>query len=541
MPDTAADPVRLQMRGVSKRFGATVALADVDLSVRAGEVHALIGENGAGKSTLMKVLSGAIQPDAGRMQLDGEAYSPRNPAEGRRAGVAMIYQELSLAPHLSVMENIVLGAEPVVGPFISRRQARETAARALAKAGRGDLPLSRPVSRLPIADQQIVEIARAVAADCRVLVLDEPTSSLGAADTEHLFALVDRLRADGYAIVYISHVLEEVSRISDRYTVLRDGRVVGGGSTADADVSEIITMMVGRSVRELYPRSPREPGEVVLEVDNLRGERAPTSATLTLRRGQVIGIAGLVGAGRTELLRAIFGLDPVVQGRVRVGLYSRESSPDMHVRQEEPRRSRSGLGLFSRLQTQDSRLGRTPDQRWRQGVGFVSEDRKVEGLATNLNVADNITLAALERLGPVGLLSPTRQRREARAWIDRVAIKCGSTQQLVDDLSGGNQQKVAIARLLFADVDVLLLDEPTRGIDVGSKAQLYQLIDDLASGGADQPPKAILMVSSYLPELLGVCDHVAVMCRGVLGPARPVGELNEHALMVEATGMDGRP
>ena len=530
MADTAADPVRLRMRGVSKRFGATVALADVDLSVRAGEVHALIGENGAGKSTLMKVLSGAIQPNAGRMQLDGSAYRPRNPAEGRRAGVAMIYQELSLAPHLSVMENIVLGAEPVVGPFISRRQARETAARALAKAGRDDLPLSRPVSRLPIADQQIVEIARAVAADCRVLVLDEPTSSLGSADTEHLFAMVDRLRADGYAIVYISHVLEEVSRISDRYTVLRDGRIVGGGSTADADMNAIITMMVGRSVRELYPRSPREPGEVVLEVDNLHGERGPTSATLTLRRGQVIGIAGMVGAGRTELLRAIFGLDPVVRGRVRVGLYSRESSPDLHARQEEPRRLRSGL-----------EGGSSPDRRWHQGVGFVSEDRKVEGLATNLNVADNITLAALDRLGPAGLLSPTRQRREARAWIDRIAIKCGSTQQLVDDLSGGNQQKVAIARLLFADVDVLLLDEPTRGIDVGSKAQLYQLIDDLASGRAGQRPKAILMVSSYLPELLGVCDHVAVMCRGVLGPARPVDELDEHALMVEATGMDGRP
>jgi len=501
----APDALRLVMRGVCKRFGATIALDGVNLRVGRGEVHALVGENGAGKSTLMKVLSGAHPPDEGRMRLDGQPYRPRDPLDGRRAGVSMIYQELSLAGHLSVMENVLLGMEPTVGPFMDWRRMRQRAGAALREVGLEGVPLDRPVRRLSVAQQQLVEIARSVATDCRVLVLDEPTSSLTSEDTCRLFDLIRRLKSRELAIVYISHFLEEVKQVSDTFTVLRDGRTVGGGVTADAQVDRIIAMMVGREVTRLYPRSRRTPGDVVLEVRSLAGQHYPVEATLTLRRGEVLGIAGLVGSGRTELLRAIFGLDVVRSGRIKV------------------------RGHFGAA---------TPAERWRVGVGLVCEDRKTEGLATGLSIADNITLANLRGLGPWRWVTPTAQDRASRPWIERIPIKCRSSRQAVNDLSGGNQQKVAIARLLHADVDVLLLDEPTRGIDVGSKAQIYQLIDDLAKGEPERgrPPRAILMVSSYLPELLGVCDRIAVMCRGRLGEARAVDEVDERRIMREATG-----
>ena len=501
-------PVRLRMRGVCKLFGATHALAGVDLDVRAGEVHALVGENGAGKSTLMKILAGAHQPDAGRMWLDGQPYQPRSPADGRRAGVAMIYQELSLAPHLSAMENILLGVEPTIGPFVRWGQVRQRAAAALRQLGHPDLPLERPVRRLSVAEQQLVEIARSVAVGCRVLVLDEPTSSLAQPDVRRLLALVGRLKAAGQCVVYISHVLDEVLEISDRFTVLRDGHAVGQGVTGRARVADIIAMMVGRKVDELYPRSPRTPGEVVLEVSGLAGVKLPRCASLRLRRGEVLGIAGLVGAGRSELLRAIFGLDRVRSGAVRVASLTGPAAPD---------------------------------RCWAAGVGLVSEDRRGEGLAAGLSIADNLTLARLRGLGPPGLVLPSRQAGAARSWIARLPIQCRGAGQRVAELSGGNQQKVALARLLHADVEVLLLDEPTRGIDVGSKVEIYRLIDALAAGdpARGRSPRAILMISSYLPELLGVCDRIAVMCRGRLGPARPVGELSEQRIMLEATGAGG--
>lgn len=493
-PTESADSApRLRMQGVHKRFGATIALAGVDLEVRGGEVLALVGENGAGKSTLMKVLSGAHLPDEGDMWLDGQPYRPQNPMDARRAGVAMIYQELSLARHLTVMENILLGMEPTAGPFLRWGEIRRRAAEALAQLGRPDIAPDTPVSRLSVAEQQLVEIARAIAIGCRVLVLDEPTSSLTKRDIACLFDLVRRLKAQGHAIVYISHFLEEVKEITDRFTVLRDGQSVGGGMTADASTDQIIALMVGRTVDELYPRSKRRPGEAILEIEGLCGAPKPQSASLKLHRGEVLGIAGLVGAGRTELLRTLFGLDAVRAGRVRIGAFT-------------------GSG--------------TPNQRWAQGMGMVSEDRKAEGLALNLSIADNLTLS---RLDP--FTSPGAQAASSGRWIERLAIKCRTPRQPVGDLSGGNQQKVAVARLLHHDVDVLLLDEPTRGIDVGSKAQIYQVIDELACSG-----KAVLMVSSYLPELMGVCDRIAVMCRGVLGPAKAVGETTEHQIMLEATG-----
>jgi ribose transport system ATP-binding protein len=502
-PPPSPVPPLLSMRDVHKRFGPTLALRGVDMDLHPGEILALIGENGAGKSTLMKVLSGAHAADRGTMTLAGEPYRPRNPLAARRAGVAMIYQELSIAPDLSVMENVLLGVEPGRGPLIDWRSMRRRAADALREVGRGEINPAARAGDLSLAEQQLVEIARSVALGCRVLVLDEPTSSLTRRDIANLFAMLRRLRSTGIGIVYISHFLEEVRAIADRFTVLRDGASVGGGTPATSSDAQIIKLMVGRDVDELYPRRPHVPGEVVLELDRLAGVRRPREASLSLRRGEVLGIAGLVGAGRTELLRAIFGLDRVGGGSIRVSGYSGAASPT---------------------------------RRWDQGVGFVSEDRKLEGLALGLSIADNVTLSNPRGLGPMGLVLPGRQDRATRPWVQKLSIRCRNPRQRVGDLSGGNQQKVALARLLHHEADVLLLDEPTRGVDIGAKAQIYRLIDELAVGSADRPPAAVLMVSSYLPELLGVCDRIAVMSRGVLGPARPREQWDEHQLMAEAIG-----
>jgi ribose transport system ATP-binding protein len=512
IPHPASSPapgaVRLEMEGVHKRFGATLALRGVDLTARAGEVLALVGENGAGKSTLMKVLSGAHPADQGVMRLDGDRYVPQHPLHARQCGVAMIYQELSLAPHLSVMENILLGVEPRRGPFLDRRSMRGRARAALEEVGIGELPPDACVGDLSIGVQQLVEIARAVALECRVLVLDEPTSSLTQQDIRTLFALIGRLKVRGIAVVYISHFLEEVQEISDRFTVLRDGRTVGGGITRDAATAEIIALMVGRDVEDLYPRSPRVRGEAILAVRGLSGSPKPRDVALDVHRGEVLGIAGLMGSGRTELLRVIFGLDAVKAGDIRVGTFSGAASPRA---------------------------------RWRQGAGMLSEDRKNEGLAVGLSIADNVTLARLEGMGPWRFVLPSRQRAACRPWIEKIPIRCRGADQLVHDLSGGNQQKVALARLLHADVDVLLLDEPTRGVDVGSKAQIYQLIDELALGRPDEgrPARAVLMVSSYLPELMGICDRIAVMARGGLQDIRDRDDWTEHELMMAATGQVG--
>jgi len=495
------------MRGIAKRFGATIALKSVDLSVEPGEIMALVGENGAGKSTLMKVLSGAHAPDDGTMYLDGQSYRPNDPLQARESGVAMIYQELSLAPHLSVMENVLLGIEKSRYGLVQWEAMRDETRKALAAVGLETVEPEIPVNRLSLGQQQLVEIARAVALECRVLVLDEPTSSLSAKDIEKLFQLVHTLSDRGITVIYISHFLEEVRAISHRYTVLRDGESVGGGTTAESSDDNIISLMVGRNVDNLYPRNKHTPCEVALSVERLSGLERPQKVSLELRRGEVLGIAGLVGAGRTEFLETLFGLAPLIEGKVTIGSYAGFADPAL---------------------------------RWSQGVGMVSEDRKSQGLALGLSIADNITLPSLEGLGPRRLVLPSRQATASDPWIRTVPIKCQSAQQQVSDLSGGNQQKVAIARLLHADVDILLLDEPTRGIDVGSKAEIYKVIDSLARGDPEEnrPPKAILVVSSYLPELLGTCDRIAVMSRGRLSQARPVSEWDEHQLMTAAIGQE---
>ncbi|HTQ39087.1 MAG TPA: sugar ABC transporter ATP-binding protein [Pirellulales bacterium] len=492
-PDTV-----LKMENVSKRFGATQALRDVNLEVRAGEVLALIGENGAGKSTLMKILSGAHLPDTGSMTLLSRPYAPRGPQQARLAGVAMIYQELNLAPHLSVEDNILLGQERCRLGLLNRSQGRTVAREALQRLGHGQLDLLSPVGRLSIGMRQVVEIARALASRTQVIVFDEPTSSLARHDVQQLFQTIRSLRAAGLAIVYISHFLEEIRQICDRFTVLRDGASVGTGDVAVATDAQIVSMMVGRSVTELFPKVQHQPGEPILSLNGLSGRRIPREVSLQLRRGEILGIAGLVGAGRTELLRTLFGLDPVRSGKVRVGAFTPAA---------------------------------TPRARIQAGLGLVSEDRKGEGLAQNRSVADNLTYSRLSPYSRWGWLNLRRRDMAVNDWITRMAIKTRGPQQAVTELSGGTQQKVAIARVLHQQADVLLLDEPTRGIDVGTKAEIYRLIGEAAAAG-----KAVIFVSSYLPELMATCDTIGVMSRGRLREIRPVGQWTEEAVLTSAIG-----
>lgn len=496
-----APGARLRMTGISKTFGSTKALQEVDLEVLPGEVHALVGENGAGKSTLMKVLAGALEPDGGAMVLEGRPYAPRGTLEARASGIAMIYQELNLAPDLSVEENILLGVEPTRLGFVRWRDMRARVEEALSLLHHPDIQPGGRVRDLSIGAQQLVEIARALAVKARVVVMDEPTSSLAQADTRVLFEVIGRLRASGVSVIYISHFLEEVREVADRFTVLRDGRAVGTGEVGSTPTAEIIRLMVGRELADVYRRTPHDIGEPVLDLSDLCGKTFPRQASLELRRGEVLGIAGLIGSGRTELVRAVFGLDAVASGEVRV------------------------RGVTT--------TGQAPARMLAHGVGLLSEDRKTEGLAGNLTVADNLVLS---RLGPytrMGLLSRRRVDEAAAVWIERLGIRTRGPGQVVTGLSGGNQQKVAIARLLHQEADVLLLDEPTRGIDVGSKTDVYALIGELAAQG-----KAILWISSYLPELLGVCDTLAVMHRGLVSPKRPVGEWTPEGIMSVATGQD---
>lgn len=489
----------LRVAAVAKRFGATAALSGVDLELRPGEVHAVIGENGAGKSTLMNLLAGTYRADAGEMEVNGMPYAPESPHEARRRGLALIHQELALCPHLTVAENIVLGAEPSRAGVFDRRRAESVAVRLLGEFGHSEIDPGDRVADLPLAARQVIEICRALAADARVVLMDEPTSSFQRADVERLFLLVRQLTAQGIAVLYISHFLEEVREIAQTYTVLRDGRSVDSGTIADASNESLIAQMVGRSMSGLFPpRAPRVPGDVLLHVQGLvaRGVR---EATFELRAGEILGIAGLIGSGRTELVRAMFGLTPIVAGVI----------------------TKRGRTL--------DRPGATPRGRIASGFGYLSEDRKREGLALPLSVTDNITATRLPAVARAGIIDRQRQRAGASALMRALGIRARTPDQSVRSLSGGNQQKVAVARLLFQDADVLLLDEPTRGIDIGSKAQVYEAIVHIAAQG-----KAVLLVSSYLPELFGLCDRLAVMSRGRLLPARPIGEWTPEAVMAVA-------
>lgn len=484
----------LSASAICKRFGGTIALDNVDLLVEAGEIHALVGENGSGKSTLMRILAGSLHADSGSIELGGQPFRPRGPIDARRTGIAMIHQELSICGDLSVAENIVLGVEDTSAGFLNLRDIRATAVKALTTLGYPNLDPDTPAHELSVAMCQVVEIARSVAMQCRLVIFDEPTSSLAQADIDHLFSVVRRLKQNGCAIVYISHFLNEIRELCDTLTVLRDGVNVGSRPTSGISDAEIVKLMVGRDISEMYPRSERTAGRPVLEVKSLSGPEKPENVSLTLRSGEVFGIAGLNGSGRTELLRVVFGLDPIKSGSAHLA---------------------GSAGPV------------TPAKRWSDGMGMLSENRKEEGLLLNLTIAENITMASLSK----SIVNPSELDSAGEVWIEKLRIKCQGPDQPVGELSGGNQQKVALARMLHHGVEVFLLDEPTRGIDVGSKEQIYRLIDELALQG-----KAVLMVSSYLPELLGTCDRIAVMGKGVLSTPVNAQETNQEELMNLAVG-----
>ncbi len=488
----------LRITDVAKRFGATAALASASLEVQPGEVHALLGENGAGKSTLLAVVSGLLRPDAGTIEVDGAPYAPRSPREARERGIALIHQELSLFPHLTVAENVLMGIEPRSRGLFDQGAARQVTREVLDEFGHGDIDPDGRLGRLPIGARQVVEICRAIATRARVVLMDEPTSSLPRADAERLFALIRRLSAAGVAVVYISHFLEETREVASAFTVLRDGRSVGTGSLDSVTNEGLIALMVGRTVRELFPhRAPVPAGPPALEVAGLAAPGL-RHASFSLRRGEVLGIFGLMGSGRSQLVRALFGLARPQGGSVRVAGRERPLVAD-------------------------------PAQRLREGLGYLSEDRKGEGLALPLPVADNVTLTRLSSCSRHGVLDPALQRAQAGERLRELGVRLRGPSQPAGTLSGGNQQKLVFARLLHQQADVLLLDEPTRGIDVASKAQIYEAIARAAAAG-----KAVLMVSSYLPELLGVCDRVAVMCRGRLGVARAASEWTPESMLEAA-------
>lgn len=491
----------LRLADIVKRFGATVALDGAELTVAPGEVHALLGENGAGKSTLLSALGGLLRPDAGRMELEGRPYAPRSPRDARDSGIALIHQELSLFPHLSVAENVLVGTEPARRGLLDRAEARRLTRGVLEEFGHPEIDPDARASSLPLPARQVVEICRAIAVKARVVLMDEPTSSLQRRDVLHLFTLIRRLSESGVAVVYISHFLEEAREVASAFTVLRDGRTVASGRLETVSNDELIAHMVGRTVDTLFRRRDRVASpEVALEVTGLARPPAVREASFSLHRGEVLGVFGLMGSGRTEMVRALFGLDPASAGRVRRG-------------------DQEGPALAS------------PSSRLARGFGYLSEDRKGEGLALPLSVADNVTLTRLDSCSRLGVVDARRQREQAAARTEELHVRLREPGQAVRTLSGGNQQKVALARLLHQEADVLLLDEPTRGIDVASKAQIYEAIGAAAAFG-----RAVLMISSYIPELLGMCDRVAVMSRGRLGAARPVSDWTPESVMEAAIG-----
>ena len=473
----------LELSGIQKKFGGVTALSDGNLSVQAGEVHLLLGENGAGKSTLMKIVAGMMARDGGRMLFQGREVFLRTPYEAAQNGIAMVHQESLLAPHLSVAENIFLGREDALPlGWIKRRRAVELAARLIEKH---HFPLRAEwrVARLSPAGKQMVEICRAIQHGSSVLIFDEPTSSLSAGETEEVFRIVRALREQQMGVIYITHRLEELRAVGDRVTILRDGRTVHTGPLAGVSTDRIIQHMVGREVVSIYQREPFPPGEELLRVEKLCVKQKLKDISLTIRAGEIVGMAGLVGAGRTELCHALFGVDTVSSGKIAV------AGKPVEIR--------------------------SPQAAVAAGIALVTEDRQQTGLALRLPIALNITLANVGAISRAGFLDLARERHAAAESVERLRIRSSSVRQLAGRLSGGNQQKVVIAKWLFRNTRVFLFDEPTRGIDVGAKAEVFEVMNELARSGA-----GILMVSSEMAELLQVADRILVMRQG-----RITGEL----------------
>jgi ribose transport system ATP-binding protein len=491
-----------EMRGIDKRYGVTVALRGVDLTGVAGEVHALVGENGAGKSTLMKVLSGAVQPDEGEVRLDGTPVRIGGPAEARQLGVHAVYQDFSLVPNLSVAENIWLNRRADRGRrwWVDRSRVNRSAERLLDEIGFTGLDVRQPISRLGVSVRQLVEIAKAVVERPRVLILDEPSAVLSREELRRLFGLVRRLTTQGTLVFYVSHRLEEVFEIADRITVLKDGEVVGTVRPQEADEQELIRMMVGRRLEEIYPKRGGAGGEEVLGVEGLGRDGVFADVSFSLARGEIVGVFGLVGSGRTEMARCIFGAEQATSGAMRV-----EGRP------YRPRSPADAIAL---------------------GVAYLTEDRARDGLVLTDTIRDNISLASLRRLGRWGLLDRKAQEELVEAKVREVDIRPPQPSRVVNRLSGGNQQKVMLAKWLLTEGKVLVLDEPTRGVDVSTKVDIYRRIAALAERGV-----GILLISSELPEILGMSERVLVMRQG-----RVVGEFDgaratEEALLAPAAGV----
>ncbi|MGI5163305.1 sugar ABC transporter ATP-binding protein [Spirillospora sp. CA-253888] len=494
-------PPILRVRGLRKGFPGVVALDGVDFDLRPGEVHVLLGENGAGKSTLIKTLSGAHRPDEGEIEVDGRAVEIHSAEDAEKLGIATIYQEFNLVPELTVAENLFLGRQPRRFGLVDRR-AMDTAARDLLKRVGVEVEPGRRMGDLGIARAQMVEIAKALSLDARVLIMDEPTAVLTTGEVERLFAIVRALRDQGVAIVFITHHLEEIPQVGDRVTVLRDGRSVAQ-VPADTPEEELVRLMVGRSIEQQYPRERSKAGEPLLKVRDLGREGVFEGVSFEVRAGEVVGLAGLVGAGRTEVARAVFGADPYDSGEVVV---AGEALPggDVHAAMEA-------------------------------GLGLVPEDRKGQGLVLGADVAENLGMVTLNRAVRGGLVDRAGQRREAAGIAEKLNVRMSGLRQEVRTLSGGNQQKIVIGKWLLADAKVLILDEPTRGIDVGAKVEIYRLINSLTASG-----HAVLMISSDLPEVLGMSDRVLVMARGRLAGALEGEEATQDAVMALAvSGADG--
>ncbi len=495
----------VQMEGIEKSFPGVHALIGAHFELRPGEVHALVGENGAGKSTLMKVLSGIYQKDAGRILYRGQEVEIPSPRAAQQLGISMIHQELNLMPHLSVAQNVFIGREPRKGlPFWLDEPAINGQTQKLFDHMHLKIDPRTRVSELTVAKQQMVEIAKALSFNSSVLIMDEPTAALTESEIDELFRSIDDLRKAGAGIVYISHRLEELKRISDRITVMRDGRYVDTVSTADASIDRIISMMVGRTIFESAPEVPEVPNrEEVLEARGLNRGRALKDVSFKLYRGEILGFAGLMGAGRTETARAVFGADPIESGEIRV--------------KGRPVQIRS------------------PRDAVRHGIGYLSEDRKRYGLAVGMDVETNVVLASFQKfLNAIGFVNGRSTRSVADQYVKKLLIKTPTIQAKVRNLSGGNQQKVVVGKWLTADTDILIFDEPTRGIDVGAKSEIYKLLNELAAGG-----KSVIMISSELPEVLRMSHRIVVMCEGRVTGELSAAEATQEGIMRLATQRSG--
>ncbi|MCI0518706.1 MAG: sugar ABC transporter ATP-binding protein [Chloroflexi bacterium] len=497
--------VLVRMEGIEKTFPGVHALVQCQFELRAGEVHALVGENGAGKSTLMKVLTGIYAKDAGRITVKGQEVEIHNPKAALRLGISIIHQELNLAPHLTVAQNIFIGREPRsrISFFLDEKAINEMTHKVFERMHLKLDPRTR-VSDLTVAKQQMVEIAKALSYNSDVLIMDEPTAALTESEIEELFRIIRQLKERGVGIVYISHRLEELKKISDRVTVMRDGRYIDTVQTGEVSIDRIISMMVGRTIYEASPEIPENPSqEVVLDVRKLNRGNVLKDVSFQLKRGEILGFAGLMGAGRTEAARAIFGADPVDSGEIFV------------------------MGKKAAI--------KSPRDAVQYGIGYLSEDRKRYGLTLKMDVESNIVLAAFKKfLGVLGWVNNAKTTTTARQYVKALTIKTPGLQQRVANLSGGNQQKVVVGKWLTADTHILIFDEPTRGIDVGAKSEIYHLLNQLTQQG-----KSIIMISSELPEILRMSHRVIVMCEGRITGEVDVADATQEIIMKYATQRGG--